>query len=696
MKKRIIQLSSLIIATMPAVSLMSCFGTTSTYTGQKFDSVNDGLLKIHTRYTSDSPESYAFNDIVEFYNSNVLDGKGYPIEVSHLDNNDKLFSDFNWDTERKNTLNLPNLYFGDTELVGTVAKKEMHLDISKHMNLQSIFPSSFIKYIREIINTKSGNVPHLPVASRARALFIDEPLFAHIIKVYQNKGGQISGVNNQRITELMERFFGANASVEDKTEINLLQSKWTSIPGNVNISEYPQLDDSIFNNFEPLIRFSTFAKKLFVKNDSQYIFGVDNIISLLYTILFSIAEGRYDYGLYHIDNNEMILDFLLKGKSAPLENIYLLLQDAIKQNALYISQNPEDPKLIQNFKTHKVGIVFGDTSLYHNYFLEEITGMYYLNGSDESEGSMLLYNKITANNHEVPGEHIAVFNRNGNVQGKIYPFFYSGKMDEFDIKLSSIEDTQFLMAMLHEFSPSRDKIFISEKSDSEFFDDFSGFAIIPVGQDRTQNKKGDGRYIVTANNLLTDSTSVQSNEISYSFGPAKFNEIERVNVRYIRSDSFIPIHINAIENKKIMDFIKWYLTGKMSIDEKEYIPGEYFAEVTNTILPTSNYLLNDEEAELNEGVSPKNRDQSNKLHYATKNVFRSIAEEEIVPFYSPMDDKTFNIKNYLRFGLYTLFNKSKWEKEINHDSGNNDMVDVFKTIDFNEFIATIKKKIQTW
>lgn len=715
MKKSLLyKFTSLATLASPVVLMVSCFGNANVYSGEKYDSYNDKLLKIHTKYSRDSIESFAFNNLIEYYNHDVLTAQEYPIEVSHLDNNDKMISDFIWDTNRKDKTNLPNLYFGDYEIAGVVSNNNMHLNISNYMNLNDYFPETFFKNSQNIVNVKKGEVAHIPTSMTARGLFTNRPLLAYILRVYEAKGGRFSGINNQMISGLMEHYYGENATVEDKSELTQIQTKWISIPGNPDISEYPVVDDAIFNDFESMIKFATFAKKMFVQDDSLYIIGINNIVTLLYTILHSISETSASNGLYQIQDNKLKLDFLNKGKSASLENIYVLLQEAIKYNAIYIALQSDSTTSINKFKTHEFASLFGDPSSFYYHFGEEIVGKF---DTGNEEDRILLYNKVNPKATSDTGEHIGSFNKNGLMYGYIYPHNYKGATNEHDIKLNTPDDTRTLLALMSDFSPVRDLLFITESGDKNFFDNFSGFGLIPIGNQRTANLLGDGRYIAPASSILRNDSSLQMNEIGATFGPTKFNSVERLDVRYTPTDSLIPIHTNDRENSEIMKFIKWYISGEYIIDGQALVPGEYFASLTHTIFPSKNYLLPEsieENNAPNETLDENNtntleskvsvmeelenlEDATHVLFDSVKKIYIDIAEEKVQPFFSPMSKETYNIKNYIRIGMHSLFTKSEWVNDF-QDPGNpnSPIVKKFQSISFDEFVATIKKKIQTW
>lgn len=560
-------------ATLAVLPLAAACGPKS----PRFEQKNDKIIKIATGFATDGTQYAALNSMVKEYNKTLTDG--WKVEIANLSGG--------YDTgtltkklEAKDDSQLWNIIINYPAASSIIASYDMSLSIPDETYNKFGFAPAF-KNVNETVagNTKNEKLV-VPMSRSTEMISVAKPLLGKLLKELIDEANVTRGSSTTLIDSYIDYY---KAQTDEARKIDEL---WR--PGKVTITEelkaeiqklVPQLDDSIFQSYEPLINMTIAMKKMYANSKQLYIFGFDSVPTAINTMVSAANGGKINKGYITPDESKSETggwdyDTFLKNPSSEQRKVFKDAADiiikGINAGALWIGGNGSYGS--SQLTGYKLAMSQGSTAGWSYTFVNskgDITEIY---GKDTEKALKLQDNEVFAK-VEKDGE-FAVF-KIGKYKNKVYKSTYTGELTKYEFKLSPDSDnlnfseyTGWYLQSGKDLKVVDNQLVISYKKgdqNAEFKVPAGKFKELP---NVVKNRKSENYYLISPEVIekvvLTSSDVL--NESDADWIPTPYNKLasEKHKAVFVQGPSLIGIHANAEEDQKTLDFINWFFTKTLA------------------------------------------------------------------------------------------------------------------------------------
>ncbi|MGX9358358.1 P68 family surface lipoprotein [Mycoplasma sp. 128] len=645
-------LAAIAVPIAGVAGLVSCSNnTTKDERGPaSFEQDNDGLLRIYSPWSATNYQGLALQALVDFYN------KSHFSELE-IENNSKVkkavlkedykgknilpvviviapsgYSDSSYISKLKVKAknDFYNLIIQYPTVASVLQQYQMGLNFdSLKTEINNLYSSSFLEVNKLIAGNKNNSILTIPASKSGEMLSINKPVTGMLISELVAAGAKIDTQNSKVVNELKTYWEGL--SDDEKSDKPAVKAAWNS--GKYNDSQKSSLqaalanytmNDNIFTDYEDLLKFTAFAKRVF-PNNKNYVLGMDSYPNAVYTIAASLA-GQNEDSLINKDasqvrdggfNYKNLLDQNTpQGKR--LKAAYDLMKDAFQYKGLWIGG--EGAYGSNELVIHNLAISLGSTAGWSKTFTQGSSKLLVFGSKAGSllQGSSAegLVNTLFASADQ--SKSIVNF---GKYKNKILPtvaedvskngYDYSPKTADDATKLkaavagltngylifSSTDPEQKVLSV-----ESNGKIKFSRNGREGILDgakflngtvvDKNGkdFEVYWVPSDLFEQKSGSAN-------------SAQKEDMMWLGAPSKAKASSQKTFTLLQGPSIIGVHSNDTEDKATLEFVKWMLTVNHDSDEitftnrnitktsaKDQAPVESLAELADYLAPTKSKL----------------------------------------------------------------------------------------------------------
>lgn len=610
-KKIVLGLSVTAIMAAPMISL-SCGSASNSL---RFDSPDDGKLRIYSTFSANGTQDKAIRDTVAVYNA--TNGTGYDVEVVSEEGGypgtpGTLKTRF----ASKDKAKASNLAFGYADHLGVIAQYQMGSDLAaatdeaNKVNLSTTFNEEFTKINDEIVFLPKGGAYFVPITRSVDQLAINKPLFKMLLADAEAEGATVDAALKTYVDY-------TGASTNYTAEEVEMRKKWVKkheSPANRLTGK--TYNTAMLKDQLKLLDFADEVRALY-NDGNTWVFGVDSVVNFVYSMTYSMAGGNMNDFLFYKDatTGRIQRKFLEAGTAQTnLQTVYNRIKTSVEKGSLYVRYGAESYS--SAYQTlHEMAMSIGSTAGYtYNYIANAVSTV-----NIGANQALTLGDQISLNPNYIENDptvevlpasgvtavknnaHYATFGKYGN---RIYlsssTYDHTTNADasnrKYWVKLPNAASDTFLRDTLA--SPTNgSKLYISLPADSSKYEAATGADLAKIAHFDTNTATPPlKRYMAIADAQTSTAQTLQQAELGIDMVPTNWTGTATANaVSLLQGPAFLSMHVNEKEDEETRKFVKWMLTGTADFGTGQEAvtgknPAEWFNEKAGYILPSKTVL----------------------------------------------------------------------------------------------------------
>ncbi|WP_426461078.1 P68 family surface lipoprotein [Mycoplasma hafezii] len=628
-------------------------------------------------------------------------GSGYPNAANTLE--------LDLNAGASSTKTFVNMAINYNAIASKLAAKNMLLSFNSVVPQLNVDITNFAKQFSnanfQIADIENLSTYSLPLFKSTNIMSINAPVLYYIVKNILDNGGKLA--DNQETKDfyqlLEEKGKGDWDGVKSLWDIPVLNIKDIIAEELTSSNSAAIFDVNIFKNYVDLLKFSSFAQKLFANSFNQnepykaavHMFGIDDMPAVFEASMASLAEGDLKNTHSYSYTNNGVIDVAFDGlqnNDVASQNARLIYNDLVKatQDGAIIIQ-PGGAYSSNQQKLHKFAFALSSTAGYEY--------SYYKNG-DEGYRFVSPTNTLFDVNYDIATNYqsfrtLDKTDAEGQlgILGKYKSPIYSlnnqtHKIGIYDIQPLSEKDEEQIKGAIDK---SHNALTFTFKLNSELLKDtkmiekmkshpnYAGtlkiggddkkqaflFIINNAKTEKLNNSNAKPEILDFAKSLgytvqlLNTTNQLNENELITLPAPLQWDREHKTKVIFTQGPSLIGVKSNEIDDLATKAFAKWLITdekAKFIIDPKKpdkfqlLTPKQFIAKSFSYITPIKGYEnTTDEEIKLMYG--------KNNFLITSFNTFKNGAlDKDVVLYEEPAASGSTTFRDSLRAAFDAVTN----------------------------------------
>ncbi|MGX9339758.1 P68 family surface lipoprotein [Mycoplasma sp. 2261] len=625
--KILFSLSGLSLFAVP-MFLASCGPS---HSSARYDQVYDGKLKIATGFSENNVQGIGLKTIVSEFNKWLKSGSaeeqakktenGYlPVEIVFTPNG---YSTNALETKlsAKETKEFWNIMINYPTAASILAKLDMNLalpnDVYENLNIAEAF-----KHVNDEIggNLESKEKWVVPFSRSSEMQSVNKVLLGKLLKELKDAGVKMGeDASTKKVKEYIDYYDKTSKSDANYVDTEWAKSKATDMQAakksilELNLT----LDDSIFQEYDKLIKFAIAAKKLYPNDLNKPILGIDSLASVVNVMNVAITKGNVSEQYINPSSGHDLTggyDYESFKQNGTFQNelfkkITKTIFDGIKSGAVWIGGGGAYGSSL--LTKHNMAISIGSTAGYSHTYISgntetinyikdqknKVEKLYELVNKDEKDGKDVVLkfksgrhiNNIYANDLS-QGTTVGQYDKqlaSKEVGVKLVDEFNKNK--DYRLLAGSVENNNLVLSSTLKIALSAEEIKKVVSLGTTFVNDGSSYVLV--------DKSLISQLVFTAEKLLN------FEDADWISTPLVKDASKDKKSVFIQGPSLVLIHANEKEDKATQLFVQWLFKEKIAsisftnkgktTEYKNVKPIDAFNYFGSYISPTADYINQD-------------------------------------------------------------------------------------------------------